>query len=1335
MRYLSLKFFLCLVFLGSSAAPVLAYHVETHAYLTREIVDFYNEHFPDKEITEGQAIFLVDGSRREDDIPRWMNHFYDPVHDRGLENPGLGTWEAAKLWAEDENNQNRAMYKVPATIASILSAFEQKKISAVSTETNFAWQRAIWYGANDEWEKAFFALGHVLHLIEDISVPDHTRNDAHPIGSPYENWAGQFSSNNRDKNLPSRLVGEAPIVLEDLGAFFDSLATYSNNNFYSADTIGIQSGFPLPQPDFDIRNEQGTFAAREDKVGTILLFRKIGGDSYLTTNKAAITLKDEDVNASYWSRLSTKTVEYGAGVVKLFFEEVETAKNNPEFQKQEEESFLATLVNAGRNAVGKMADAIRGSVATVRNTINEQASQIPEVVEPSREEEGAQEKDRDVQGEKEIKEEDSEEQAQREQEELARLQSQLDDIADMIDDLAVQVAKQIEAQTAQQQNDTQEKSNQETQEQTEEINVNNNTENISESENYISSGGGGGTAQQNTEQPFVQIYITEVQTRSTSSVHYEFVELYNPNDSSISLDGWYLQKKTKSSTEWSSYAPSSLFSGVTISTHGFIVVAHVSSSITGAINTTYGLADDNAVTLKDSERRIVDLVGWGGAAECEGACMENPPIGQSIHRSASEEVFIDTNSNATDFEITSCPSPGAQTKSCGEIIEEEQEIENQSPQAFLVINPETAYVSVPISFDASSSTDPDGVIVEYEWQFGDGSEATSSVATTTHLYGANGEYLVRLTVTDNENATSMATATLSVLGTSSLAMEGNVLISEVFFNAEGNDEGKEFIELYNTSSSTFDLAGWSLRYLTGDATTSASLAVLSSATSSDDRTGIEPLNFLLIGLHGYDAVNSNGADPDVRRTANLPNGGSPVTILLINSNGDEVDRLEYTSSSITKAGQSLERKAFAEGMCLAATGNGEFLGNGCNTGKVGDITVRETPYPQNSTSLSEPREAPTATGAQSTYTSSSLSFALTWDKAQDATGATTTITYSIRRFDSATSSLEIWRGSGTSLSRNVTEVGRNYVFGVQAFDRDGMASEMSTTSITVPGFWDRFSWYRDSEDGGQFVLDMQYRNYPFIPDLYWNPSNDDWKAIVFFLNTEPTPDEYLLVEDQFEPRSSEEALRLEFARCGGSTTSGKTLLLPDNEGRCDVGGIYSRGLAYRFIDENRIELFMPNTTGLELEKDDYLTIAFYSFYASGPATRLRIVATDANHYYFSDEFPTSSPPVISGELAFSRDATSSILSVSWDAAYDEDTAASLLMYEVYATSSEDKIVDSAVWQNIGNTMRFDQDVAPGEVWYFYVRTRDEFGNISNVLEGRWEHPETAPVEPQSITIE
>src|SRR5262249_39558945 len=66
------------------------------------------------------------------------------------------------------------------------------------------------------------------------------------------------------------------------------------------------------------------------------------------------------------------------------------------------------------------------------------------------------------------------------------------------------------------------------------------------------------------------------------------------------------------------------------------------------------------------------------------------------------------------------------------------------------------------SFDSSTSTDPDGTIVTRRWNFGDGSPITTT-ANPTHAYNTPGNYVVTLTVIDDNGAQDVASLNMSRL--------------------------------------------------------------------------------------------------------------------------------------------------------------------------------------------------------------------------------------------------------------------------------------------------------------------------------------------------------------------------------------------------------------------------------------------------------------------------------------------------------------------------------------------------------------------------------------------
>ena len=85
---------------------------------------------------------------------------------------------------------------------------------------------------------------------------------------------------------------------------------------------------------------------------------------------------------------------------------------------------------------------------------------------------------------------------------------------------------------------------------------------------------------------------------------------------------------------------------------------------------------------------------------------------------------------------------------------------NTQPPVANAGGPYAGAVNVAISFNGAASQDPDGSVVSYLWNFGDGT--TASGVTAVHAYAAAGSYTVRLTVTDNDGLTNSASTTAQV---------------------------------------------------------------------------------------------------------------------------------------------------------------------------------------------------------------------------------------------------------------------------------------------------------------------------------------------------------------------------------------------------------------------------------------------------------------------------------------------------------------------------------------------------------------------------------------------
>ncbi|MCW7079393.1 MAG: PKD domain-containing protein [Canidatus Methanoxibalbensis ujae] len=85
---------------------------------------------------------------------------------------------------------------------------------------------------------------------------------------------------------------------------------------------------------------------------------------------------------------------------------------------------------------------------------------------------------------------------------------------------------------------------------------------------------------------------------------------------------------------------------------------------------------------------------------------------------------------------------------------------NLPPIANFTYLPPNPVVNQPVTFNASPSYDPDGFIANYEWDFGDGNTATGKIVT--HSYSSEGEYRVKLTVTDDSSLTNSTTRKIKV---------------------------------------------------------------------------------------------------------------------------------------------------------------------------------------------------------------------------------------------------------------------------------------------------------------------------------------------------------------------------------------------------------------------------------------------------------------------------------------------------------------------------------------------------------------------------------------------
>ncbi len=85
-----------------------------------------------------------------------------------------------------------------------------------------------------------------------------------------------------------------------------------------------------------------------------------------------------------------------------------------------------------------------------------------------------------------------------------------------------------------------------------------------------------------------------------------------------------------------------------------------------------------------------------------------------------------------------------------------------APVARYSVSPAAGDIGTLFKFDGSASSDSDGTIKRYDWKFGDGGSASGMMVE--HEYSKDGQFSVLLTVTDNDNLSSVIEKSIRVSG-------------------------------------------------------------------------------------------------------------------------------------------------------------------------------------------------------------------------------------------------------------------------------------------------------------------------------------------------------------------------------------------------------------------------------------------------------------------------------------------------------------------------------------------------------------------------------------------
>lgn len=294
---------------------VSAYAVSTHAELSAAVIQEYEARHGDV-FTGVEEQALVQGSKDEDDSLRFLNHFFD-----GVTGAGLTANLAASVWATDIIEQaNWGLGKI-----GINGLPSHKPL--FSGNQDHTWQRAVYEYVHGDKQRAAKSLGHILHLVQDVTVPAHARGDMHPykwgLGDKddYEDFTR--SMNVTDVVLPSevRAFGNIEQAIRET-------AQFTQENFLSSDTIFEKYSLPsrsniLLQKSLDDGNGQFFGNTNNGKIVRIRQWRDKEVQGAPQKEEYFLTDKKNKILTENWEVLSARAVSSGVGVLELFFKEVE----------------------------------------------------------------------------------------------------------------------------------------------------------------------------------------------------------------------------------------------------------------------------------------------------------------------------------------------------------------------------------------------------------------------------------------------------------------------------------------------------------------------------------------------------------------------------------------------------------------------------------------------------------------------------------------------------------------------------------------------------------------------------------------------------------------------------------------------------------------------------------------------------------------------------------------------------------------------------------------------------------------------------------------------------
>ena len=336
------------ILLGSFPLRSFAYDGSTvHPFLTKTVITYYNQLHPNRQISAADAQQIIAGSTAEDQSPRYANHFYDPINHSGLTGKDFGNLNPATAMA---------------LIVSLVGTHPEASIDWANDQ--YSQSRYLFYGGNLTWNSSiykiahgdatgYYALGSVLHLLEDLTVPEHTRDDGHGIdihigniqekGSPYEDWTAIHYA---DKPLTVSSADFSSTQCSSLTDCFNNTALYTSTHFFSEETFDEYQNPKIYTREENTKEIYYMGTDEQNNLFNLAYFNK-------ENNKPELTTKNDLVLSDYWDRLSKESIVSGVHLLEDYFTAVDRVQQHQE-----------TIVPPNL-----FADAVRSNMAYVISTL------------------------------------------------------------------------------------------------------------------------------------------------------------------------------------------------------------------------------------------------------------------------------------------------------------------------------------------------------------------------------------------------------------------------------------------------------------------------------------------------------------------------------------------------------------------------------------------------------------------------------------------------------------------------------------------------------------------------------------------------------------------------------------------------------------------------------------------------------------------------------------------------------------------------------------------------------------------------------------------------------